>query len=80
MLNNRAERSCRQQSSVKGGFWSSACVIFCTFHGADITDRTVWQHLGQELGHIAEELDRLANETADGSDQARCPSARDAGT
>jgi len=35
---------------------------------ADIADRTVWPHLGQELRHIAEGLDRLANETANGSD------------
>jgi hypothetical protein len=40
--------------------------IFFTW--ADITDRTVRQHLGEELGHITEELDRLANETANEND------------
>jgi hypothetical protein len=38
------------------------------FVGADIATRTMWRYRGQELRQLAEELDQLANETANESD------------
>jgi hypothetical protein len=38
------------------------------FSGADIAARTMRRYRGQELRHLAEELDQLVNETANESD------------
>ena len=69
MLNSRAGSSCRQRSSL-----NLRIPVFCLCHflhifvGADIATRTMWRYRGQELRQLAEELDQLANETANESD------------
>ena len=49
-------------------------LVFCLCHflhifvGADIAARTMRRYRGQELRHLAEELDQLVDETANESD------------
>jgi hypothetical protein len=69
MLNSRAGSSCRQQSSL-----NLRILVFCLCHflhifsGADIAARTMRRYRGQELRHLAEELDQLVDETVNESD------------
>jgi len=42
--------------------------FFAHFSGADLAARTMLRYWGQELRHLAEELDQLVNETANESD------------
>jgi hypothetical protein len=44
------------------------CHFLHIFVGADIAARTMRRYWGQELRHLAEELDQLVDETANESD------------